>query len=95
MVLRTMDWSTPTLPDLESYPGLAQFHLCYIGSFFCSFVSFVRVRDGTNPIRRTAGRTSRFLVALDPVRDLLLRAKHLFVAAKTVWASVTARRVRG
>jgi hypothetical protein len=26
-------------------------------------------------------------------RDLLLRAKHLFVAAKTVWAAVTARQV--
>ena len=28
----------------------------------------------------------RFLVALPPVRDLLLCAKHLFVAAMTVWA---------
>jgi hypothetical protein len=39
---------------LPRYPtchalGLAQFHLCYIGGFFCSFVSFARVRDGTNP----------------------------------------------
>jgi hypothetical protein len=28
----------------------------------------------------------RFLVALPPIRDLLLCAKHLFVAARTVWA---------
>jgi hypothetical protein len=30
----------------------------------------------------------RFLVALTPVRDLLLFAKNLFVAAKIVWHEV-------
>src|SRR5262245_8236842 len=33
-------------------------------------------------MRRAAGKLLRFLVALFPVPDLLLCAKHLFVAAK-------------
>jgi hypothetical protein len=38
----------PRYPTWSHTLGLAQFHLCYIGGFFCSFVSFVRARDGTN-----------------------------------------------
>src|SRR5262249_59839599 len=41
-------------------------------------------------------RISRFLVALGLVQDLLLCAKHLFVAASAVWrqAAVATRRAR-
>jgi hypothetical protein len=35
---------------------------------------------------------SRFFVAWLPPRDLLLRAKHLFVAARTVWHGLQSSR---
>jgi hypothetical protein len=34
----------------------------------------------------------RFLVALPPLRDLLVCAKHLFVAARTVWHGLQSSR---
>ena len=37
---------------------------------------------GVGELRRAAGRAPRLLVASSPARDLLFRAKHLFVAAK-------------
>jgi hypothetical protein len=39
-----------------------------------------KLADAQRKLRRAAGG---LLVALPPVRDLLLRVKHLFVAAKT------------
>jgi hypothetical protein len=36
-------------------------------------------------IVETLARGRRFFVVSPPVRDLLLRAKHLFVAARIVW----------
>ena len=45
-------------------------------------------RDATECSKRPRSRIAQFLVALPPVLDLLLSAKHLFVAAILAIASV-------
>ena len=45
-------------------------------------------RDTTECSKRPRSRIAQFLVALPPVFDLLLSAKHLFVAAIVAIASV-------
>ena len=51
-------------------------------------IRMIARRDATECSKRPRSRIARFLVALPPVLDLLLSAKHLFVAAIVAIASV-------
>jgi hypothetical protein len=48
-----------------------------------------QARQRPPKFRRAAGRASRLLVALCPAQDLLLRAKHLLVAALVAGCGMT------